>query len=88
MTTFKGFRTGFNTTGSNDAAPNALGAPKTKYCGRGALPDGDMSRGYPSAVADTSGSNRRVAKAAHGEGSASGTAFKTNTAFGKGRKGK
>lgn len=90
MTKFKGFRTGFNRTGSNDTAPNAMGAPKTKYCGRGSVPDGDMSGGYPAAVADTSGSNRRVAKAAHGEGNGPSTRFTTQTAFGSGksRKGK
>lgn len=87
MTTFKGFRTGFNRSGSNDTVPNS-GAPTTRYCGRGVVPAGNMSKGYPTAVADTSGSNRRVAKTSHGEGSGAGTTFKTHTAFGKGRKGK
>lgn len=86
MTTFKGHKTGFNPTGSNECSPNEMGPPKTKFCGRGALPDGPLKR-YPGAVADIDGGNRRLSKANHGDGGGSGTSFKSNTAFG-GKKGK
>jgi hypothetical protein len=87
MTTFKGFRTGFNRTGSNKCVPNEMGPPKTKFGGRSAVPAGPLKR-YPGAVADTSMGNRRLAKSAHGDGGGSGTTFSTTggNAFGRGRK--
>ena len=60
--------------GTGTLVPNELGPPKTDYCGRGAVPDGKL-KGYPGAVADIGGGNRRVAKANHGEGSGAGTRF-------------
>lgn len=87
MTTFKGKKTGFNPKGSNDCCPNPMGAPKTKFGGRPAVPAGPLKR-YPGAVADTSSGNRRLAKSAHGDGGGSGTSFSTTggNAFGRGRK--
>ena len=85
MTTFKGTKTGFNRTGSNECVPNEMGPPATKFTGRGGLPEGPLKR-YPGAVADTSMGNRRLAKAAHGDGDGSGTRFMGNTAFDRGRR--
>lgn len=87
MTTFKGLKTGFNKSGSNKAAPNEMGSPKTKFSGRGGVPAGALKR-YPGAAADISTSNRRMAKASHGDGGGSGTSFSTTggNAFGRGRK--
>jgi hypothetical protein len=79
MTTFKGGRTGF---GNN--AGDSMGAPKTNFCGRGAMPSGKLQR-YPGAVANISGGNRRLAKSNHGDGGGSGTTIKSRTAFGKGK---
>lgn len=80
MTKFKGHKTGFNTKGSNDATPNFLGAPTTKFGGRPAVPAGPLKR-YPGQVANISSSNRRLAKATHGEGEGSGTNFCGTNAF-------
>jgi len=85
MTSFKGHRTGFNPKGSNYCVPNESGPPSTKFGGRPAVPAGPLKR-YPGAVADIGNGNRRLSKAAHGDGGGSGTSFSTNTAFGKGRK--
>jgi hypothetical protein len=86
MTSFKGMKTGFNPSGSNDCCPNMSGPPATKFGGRPAVPAGPLKR-YPGAVADISGGNRRLSKSAHGDGGGSGTSFSTTTAFGgKGRK--
>lgn len=83
MTTFKGFKTGFNKTGSNDCNPNPSGPPATKFSGRGGLPQGQLKR-YPGGTADISGGNRRLARANHGDGSGSGTRFSgRRTAFNK-----
>lgn len=82
-TRFKGGgnKTGFNPSGSNDVTPNFMGPPKTKFTGRGAVPSGEL-KGYPGAVADIEGGNRRLAKANHGEGSGAGTRFSgRRTAF-------
>lgn len=84
MTTFKGKPNGFNPTGSNECCPNDMGPPKTKFSGRGALPAGQLKH-FPGAVANTSGGNRRLAKANHGEGGGSGTAFNGRNAFSKGK---
>lgn len=84
MTTFKGKKTGFNKTGSNECCPNMMGPPATKFTGRGGVPEGTLQR-FPGAVADTSGGNRRLAKSNHGDGGGSGTRFSGNTAFDKGR---
>jgi len=81
MTTFKGFKTGFNKSGSNSCTPNAFGPPNTNFKGRGAVGEGRMNKRYPGQVADISGSNRRAAKSQHGDGGGSGTTFKSCTAF-------
>ena len=85
MTTFKGLKTGFNKTGSNDCVPNEMGPPSTKFTGRGGVPEGSLKR-YPGAVADIGMGNRRLAKSRHGEGEGSGTRFSGNTAFDRGEK--
>lgn len=87
MTRFKGLKTGFNKTGSNDCVPNPSGPPATKFMGRGGLPEGQLKH-YPGAVADTSTGNRRLSKSNHGDGGGSGTNFSTTggNAFGRGRK--
>ena len=82
MTKFKGMRTGFNKSGSNDCCPNMSGPPSTKFGGRPAVPAGPLKR-YPGAVADIGNGNRRLSKSAHGDGGGSGTSFSTTTAFGK-----
>lgn len=84
MSTFKGHKTGFNKTGSNDCVPNGMGPPKTKFGGRPAVPAGPLKR-YPGEVANISTGNRRMAKSKHGDGGGSGTTFKTNTAFKSGK---
>lgn len=79
-TKFKGHRTGFNPTGSNAAIPNELGAPKTTFSGRGAVPKGGFKR-FPGAVADVEGGNRRLSKSKHGDGGGSGTTYSGRTPF-------
>lgn len=83
MTTMKG-RTAFNSKGTK-VVPNEFGPPDTTFKGRGALPDGKMNKRYPGAAADTSGSNRRQAKAQVGDGGGGGTVFKSRTGFGSGK---
>lgn len=85
MTKFKGQKTGFNPTGSNDCVPNPMGPPTTKFMGRGGLPEGGLKR-YPGAVADIGMGNRRMAKSVHGDGDGSGTRFSGTTAFDRGSK--
>lgn len=88
MTTkYKGQRTGFNKTGSNDVTPNFSGPPATKFMGRGGVPEGPLKR-YPGPVAETGNGNRRLAKSNHGDGVGSGTSFSTTggNAFGRDRK--
>lgn len=80
-TKFCGHKTGFNKTGNNDCVPNEMGPPATKFTGRPAMPAGPLKR-YPGAVADVGMGNRRLSKAAHGDGAGSGVNFKTQTAFG------
>ncbi len=82
MSKFKGQKTGFNPTGSNDCVPNEMGPPSTKFMGRGGVPEGSLKR-YPGAVADIDGGNRRLAKTKHGEGEGSGVNFKGTSAFNK-----
>lgn len=82
MTMFKGKKTGFNPSGSNECCPNEMGPPTTKFAGRGSMPEGPLKR-YPGAVANTSGGNRRLAKSNHGDGGGSGTRFSGDTAFDK-----
>ena len=86
-TRFVGKKTGFNPTGSNEAIPNPNGPPKTKFMGRGALPEGALKY-YPGSAADIGNGNRRLAKSNHGDGGGSGTRFSTTggNAFGRGRK--
>src|ERR1700733_13626208 len=86
MSTFRGHKTGFNPSGSNDCNPNEFGPPKTKFGGRPAVPAGPLKR-YPGAVADVSSGNRRAAKAQHGEGESSGTVFRGSSAFGNRERG-
>lgn len=81
-TRFRGFKTGFNKTGSNECVPNEMGPPTTKFSGRGGLPEGQLKH-YPGAVADTSGGNRRLSKSKHGDGDGSSTRYSGNTAFDK-----
>lgn len=85
-TEFCGHKTGFNPGGRNDVTPNAMGAPKTEFRGRGAVPAGGLKH-YPGAVADVSNGNRRLAKAKHGDGAGSGTTFTGSpNGFKRGRK--
>lgn len=84
MTMFKGLKTGFNPKGSNDAVPNPMGPPTTKFMGRGGVPEGPLKR-YPGAVADTSMGNRRLSKSKHGDGAGSGTRYSGDTAFSRGK---
>lgn len=74
MSKFKGMKTGFNRTGSNDCVPNEMGPPSTKFGGRPAVPAGPLKR-YPGAAADISTGNRRLAKAQHGDGSGDGVSY-------------
>lgn len=83
---FRGHKTAFNPSGSNDVTPKFMSAPVTDFKGRGAVPSGKLKR-YPAAVADAEDSNRRYAKAAHGSGDGSGVNFCTPTAFGNKRGG-
>lgn len=83
-TRFCGHKTGFNPTGENDITPNMMGPPKTKFSGRGAMPEGPLKR-YPGAVAAVEGGNRRLAKSNHGEGGGSGTGYRGRGAFTKGK---
>lgn len=87
MTRFKGRKTGFNKTGSNDCCPNEMGPPATKFGGRPAVPKGPLKR-FPGEVANTSAGNRRLAKSTHGDGGGDGVTFSTTggNAFGRGRK--
>lgn len=84
-TRFCGRKTGFNPSGENDVTPNFMGAPKTKFGGRPAVPAGPLKR-YPGAVAEISNGNRRLAKSNHGDGGGSGTSFSTQTAFKGGKR--
>jgi hypothetical protein len=81
MTTFKGHKTGFNRGGSNETVPNK---GDTVFKGRGSFPAGKMKNA--DAVADISGSNRRVAKNKHGDGGGMSTTIRGRNAFSKGRK--
>lgn len=81
MTTFKGFKTGFNKTGSNDCTPNPSGPPATAFKGRSAVPGGPLKR-YPGGIASIGDGNRRLAKSNTGDGGGSGTRFSgRRTAF-------
>jgi hypothetical protein len=80
MTKFCGHKSGFNRSGSNDATPNEMGPPATKFGGRPAVPAGALKR-YPGGVANISDGNRRLAKSKHGDGGGSGTRFSSR--FGK-----
>lgn len=73
-TKFRGMKTGFNKTGSNDCTPNEMGPPSTKFTGRGGLPEGSLKH-YPGAVADVGMGNRRLAKSNHGDGGGSSTRY-------------
>lgn len=82
MTTFKGHKTGFNATASNDVTPNFMGPPSTKFEGRPAVPAGPL-KNYPGEVANISDKNRRLGKANHGAGAGAGLNFRGDTAFSK-----
>lgn len=83
-TKFCGHKTGFNPMGNNDINPNPMGPPKTKFTGRGAVPEGQLKR-FPGGTAATENGNRRLAKSNVGDGGGSGTRFSTTggNAFGK-----
>lgn len=83
MTTFKGHKTAFNRTGSNECVPMEDGM-STKFTGRGAFPKGKMS--VPKGLNDIEGGNRRMAKAKVGDGGGSGTTFRGTNAFSKGKR--
>lgn len=87
MTTYKGHKTGFNKSGSNNVTPNPSGPPATKFCGRGGMPEGPLKR-YPGGAAETSNGNRRLAKTGVGDGGGSGTSFMTTggNGFGRGKR--
>jgi hypothetical protein len=78
MTTFKGYN------GFGNSAGDSLSTNATKYGGRGALRKGKLN--YSGELGNISGGNRRLAKAKYGAGS-SGTSFRGQNAFSKGRKG-
>lgn len=84
MTTYKGFRTGFNKSGSNNVVPNPNGPPATKFTGRGGVPEGPLKH-YPGSAADTSNGNRRLAKSGQGAGDGSSTRYSGHTGFRSGR---
>lgn len=86
-TKYKGHKSGFNKSGSNDVTPNMSGPPTTKFMGRGGMPEGPLKR-YPGSVAETSNGNRRLAKSDHGDGAGSGTRFSTTGGNGFGRGGR
>ena len=83
MSTFKGRTTGFNPSGSNDCDPNPMGPPKTKFSGRGAVPEGPLKH-FPGQAVNISMSNRRNAKSKMGDGGGSSTTFSGRTAFNRG----
>lgn len=74
MTTFKGKKTGFNKTGSNDCNPNPSGPPATEFKGRGAVPAGKLKH-FPGSTANISNSNRKVARSEYGTGDGSSTRY-------------
>jgi hypothetical protein len=74
---------GVNGFGNSDG--DSLTTNSTNYRGRSGMPGGKLKR-YPSAVADISGGNRRLAKSNHGEGGGSGVSMRGTNAFSKGRK--
>lgn len=74
MSTFKGMKTGFNPSGSNECVPNESGPPSTTFGGRPAVPAGPLKR-YPGGVAEISDGNRRLAKSRHGDGGGSGVSW-------------
>lgn len=74
MTKFRGRKTAFNPSGSNDVTPNCDGPSKTKFKGRGGLPEGALGH-YPGIVDDVSAGNRRLARSKHGDGGGSGVVF-------------
>ncbi len=77
MTTFKNKVNAFG-----DSAGDSLAENCTNWGGKVGMPKGKLKR-YPSAVADISGGNRRMAKSAHGEGGGSGVSTKGVNAFSK-----
>lgn len=86
-TKYKGHKTGFNKSGSNDVTPNFMGSPATKFTGRGGVPEGPLKH-YPGAVAEISNGNRRLSKSNHGDGGGSSTRFSTTggNGFGRGKR--
>lgn len=83
MTKIKG-RTAFNNSGTA-CIPNPSGAPKTKFKGRGGVPEGGLKH-FPGGAASIDNGNRRLAKSEMGDGAGSGTSFSGRTAFNRGRK--
>jgi hypothetical protein len=80
MTTFKNSVNAFGNSAGDDMQKHV-----TNWSGRGVLPRGKLNR-YPGEVANISTGNRRLAKAKHGDGGGSGTAFCGKNAFTKGKK--
>jgi len=76
MTKYSGVN-GFGNSSGDSITENS-----TNYCGRSGLPKGKLKR-YPSAVADISAGNRRLAKSNHGEGGGSGVNTRGVNAFSK-----
>lgn len=74
-TKFKGHKTGFNKSGSNEVTPNFMGPPATKFGGRPAVPAGPLQR-YPGGVADIDTGNRRLAKSKEGAGMDDGVSYR------------
>jgi len=79
MTTFKNKVNAFG-----DSAGDSLAENCTNWSGKVGMPKGKLSR-YPSAVADISGGNRRLAKSKHGGGGGMSTSMKGVNAFSKGK---
>jgi hypothetical protein len=79
MTNYRGVN-GFGNSAGDSISENC-----TNYGGRSGMPKGKLKH-YPSAVADVSNGNRRLAKSNHGAGDGSGVAMRGTNAFSKGGK--
>jgi hypothetical protein len=78
MTTYKGVN-GFGNSSGDSITEN-----KTEWYGKVGFPKGKLNR-YPSAVADISSGNRRLAKSNHGSGGGDGVTTRGVNAFSKGK---
>jgi len=84
MTRFRGHKTGFNRTGSNDVTP-MLDGSATEFYGRGAVPSGKLEVPKGLASIDTAG-NRRMAKAIVGHADGHKASFSGTNAFSRGKR--